>query len=289
MRHGFTSLILGLVLVAACPLMAAELNWPQSVAAGSAFSVPTQGSGKAVLYVVGPGQALSRDVELGNDVVFAAGDISEAGHYLALLKTDSATDTAEFDVVPATEPASLSFLAKPSRLAVNRTGGISGVAYVFDKFHNLIVHPTQVSFTLSGAGAAQNRTATAHNGVAWVKMNAAPKAGKAEFVATAGDVSENRIIQQVPGNPCTIRMTAQRSGEKIQLKTDPVRDCNGNPVPDGTVVTFSETYHGSTLVTVDVPLKRDFAQTEMPVQEGAIISVASGVVMGNEITMGGAR
>lgn len=289
MRHVFTLLISGLILVAACPLMAEELNWPQSITAGSAFSVPTQGSGKAVLYIVGPGQVLSRDVELGNEVVFAAGDLSEAGHYLAFLKTDSVTDTAEFDVVPAAEPASLSFLAKPSRLAVNRPEGISGVVYVFDKFHNLIIQPVQVSFALSGAGAAQNRAATARNGVAWVKMNAAPRAGKAEFIATAGDVSENRIIQQVPGNPCTIRMTAQRSGEKVQLKTDPIKDCNGNPVPDGTVVTFSETYRGSTLVTVDVPLKRDFAQTEMPVQEGAIISVASGVVMGNEITMGGAR
>ena len=35
--------------------------------------------------------------------------------------------------------------------------------------------------------------------------------------------------------------------------------------------------------TVDVPLKRGIAQVEMPAHEGATISVASGVVLGNQI------
>jgi len=65
-----------------------------------------------------------------------------------------------------------------------------------------------------------------------------------------------------------------------------VRDCNGNPVPDGTIITFTETYNGGQS-TVDVPLKRGVARTEMPARNGAVISVASGVVMGNEIRWSG--
>jgi hypothetical protein len=38
--------------------------------------------------------------------------------------------------------------------------------------------------------------------------------------------------------------------------------------------------------TVDVPLKRGVARTEMPAYNGATISVATGVVMGNEIHLG---
>ena len=74
-------------------------------------------------------------------------------------------------------------------------------------------------------------------------------------------------------------MSAQHSGQKIKLQTEPVRDCSGNAVPDGTIVTFTETYHGG-VSTVDVPLKRDIAQTEMPAYDGAVISVATGVVLG---------
>ena len=61
-----------------------------------------------------------------------------------------------------------------------------------------------------------------------------------------------------------------------------MRDCSGNAVPDGTIVTFTETYNGSQ-ATVDVPLKRGIARIEMPAYNGATISVATGVVMGNEI------
>jgi hypothetical protein len=66
------------------------------------------------------------------------------------------------------------------------------------------------------------------------------------------------------------------------LETDLVRDCRGNPVTDGTIVTFTENFNGSQSV-VDVPLKRGVARTDMPAHPGAVISVASGVVMGNEI------
>ena len=158
------------------------LQVPKVVEAGSSFSIPTRAAGKAVLYIVSPAQVLRRNVEPGEAVVIAAGDLHNAGHYLALLAGQGTTEKAEFDVVAASQPTSLNFLAKPSRLPVGRPDGISGVAYVFDVYRNLVREPTPVSFQLSdSAGGTQTRSVPTRNGVAWVKMASAPKAGAAQF------------------------------------------------------------------------------------------------------------
>jgi len=288
MRSKFSLVSLGLVLAAAHVALAqnGSLHLPSAVEAGSAFSIQTVGSGNAVLYIVGPGQVLRRDVQLGEKTSFASGELRNAGHYTALIVGDSFTGNGTFDVIAANLPATMSFLAKPSRLSVDLHDGISGVAYVFDSYQNLILAPAQVLFQLSGvAGGAQSRTVLTHNGVAWTRMNSASKEGAAQFMARAGTVTATRVIQQVPGNPCTLRITAHPSGQRLVVQTDPVRDCAGNAVPDGTIVTFTETYNGGE-ATVDVPLKRGFAQTELPSHDGARISVATGVVMGNEIRWG---
>jgi hypothetical protein len=291
-------LVLAAMLLAAMPLAAIAqtgvLNVPRTVEAGSAFSIPTSGSGKAVLYIVGPEQVLRREVQLGESVSFAAGELHNAGRYVAVLAGDSATENGAFDVV-ASQPASLSFLAKPSRLPVDLQNGISGVVYVFDTFRNLVIAPSEVSFQLSGvAGAGQARTVATRDGVAWTKLNSAAKEGAAQFIARDGGISATRVIQQVPGDPCRLRMNARLSNQKLSgakqtqaqprltLETEPVRDCGGNAVPDGTIVTFKEIYKDGE-ATVDVPVKRGVARTEMPAYPGATISVATGVVMGNEI------
>ncbi len=264
------------------------LQFPEKVQAGRAFSVPTSGTGSATLYVAGPGDALQRKVQLGENVAFGADDLHNAGHYVAILESGSSLQYAQFDVTASPQPAKLSFLAKPSRLPVSQSGGISGVAYVFDVFGNLVLQPQSVTFELSDtAGRAQARSATSQYGVAWVKMNSAAKPGPGRFQASAANVHEQRVIQEVPGDPCSIRMTARPStGQRMVVETDPVRDCNGNPVPDGTIVTFTEEY-GGRQATIDVPLKRGVARTELPAAHGAVVTVATGVLLGNEIHWSG--
>ena len=293
MKLGFKFALAGLLLASGIHLSAAdstELRVPKVVEAGSAFSIPTDATGKAVLYIVSPAQTLRRSVEPGEAVVIAPGDLHNAGHYLALLVGPASTEKAEFDVVAARQPASVNFLAKPSRLPVSLADGVSGVAYVFDVFRNLVLNPTPVSFQLSDSvGATQTRTIATRNGVAWVKMNSASKAGAAQFTVNAGSIRDKRVVQQVPGDPCNLKMSARRSGQRMVLETEPVRDCSGNAVSDGTIVTFTQTYNGRSEATVDVPLKHDVARTEMPARDGAVISVATGVVMGNEIRLGESR
>jgi hypothetical protein len=116
-------------------------------------------------------------------------------------------------------------------------------------------------------------------------MDSTAQQGADKFVARVGDVSSMRIVGQVPGDPCTLKMTARLSGQQVELQTEPVKDCSGNAVPDGTIVTFTESYEGAQS-TVDVPLKRGIAEVKMPARPGARISVASGVVLGNEIRWG---
>src|ERR1700682_979408 len=130
MKSRFTFLLGILIVAVASQLAVAQtggLRVPKIVEAGSAFSIQSAGSGKATLYIVGPGQVLRRNVQLGETTSFAPGDLHNAGHYLALLVGASSTENAAFDVVAAHQAAALSFLAKPSRLPVALHDGISGV------------------------------------------------------------------------------------------------------------------------------------------------------------------
>lgn len=285
------STLLGGTLVIAGSLQLAlaqgkSLVLPQTIEAGTAFSVPSTGSGKATLYIVGVGQVIKRDMQLGETISFPAGALYNAGHYITVLARESSAETGEFDVLPGKKPAEVNFLARPSRLQVDQRGGITGAAYVFDSYHNLITDPTQVAFELSNpSGASQKRVATTRLGAAWTQMDSTAQQGIDKFVARIGDISSTRIIGQVPGDPCGLKMSAQPAGQFVHIQTEPVRDCSGNAVPDGTIVTFTESY-GDSQSTVDVPLKRGIAEVKMPAHPGARISVASGVVLGNEIRWG---
>ena len=259
-----------------------DLGFPRKIEAGAAFSVQLPGSGQGTLYIVGPGEAIKKDVRLGEAINFSAGAFPNAGRYVAVLGGGE-SGSSEFDVLATGKAADLSFLAKPSRLPVGVRDGISGAVYVFDSYRNLITAPTQVQFELTNpAGAKQTRTVMTRYGAAWSDFDSTAQQGKANFAASADGMSSVRIIRQVPGDPCAIKMTAAQAGQKIQLTTDPLRDCSGNAVPDGTIVTFTQTYNGAES-TVDVPLKRGIAEVQMPAHAGAMISVASGVVLGNQI------
>ena len=289
MRLAKAPFLTGLAL-ALGPLVLAQsgnMNVPASVTAGSAFSIPTSGSGAASLLIVGPDQVLRRDVQLGTAVQFDAGSLFNAGHYLAILVEGGSADSAQFDVLPKTDPASLAFLASPSRVPVGLHNGISGTVYAFDAYHNLITTPIPVSFQLTGLAAAPlTRTVTTRDGLAWTQIDSASKQGSAKFIAQANGVTTTRVIAEVPGDPCGLTISAHPDGKNLAVETAPVRDCSGNPIPDGTIVTFTESYSGMQ-TTVDVPIKQDVAKVDMPAYNGATISVASGVVAGNEIRWSG--
>jgi hypothetical protein len=263
---------------------AAELQAPQNAVAGNAVTIATSGSGDATLYLIGPGGVVKRKVTLGQPIELKAEEVRTAGRYTVLL---SSGDKADFFVAPA-KPAQIAFLARPSRVPVAKQGVISGVAFVFDDFKNLVLEPTPVKFDLSVQGTNSSQTATTKYGIAWTKMNSANKEGAAQFVASVGDVKVNRVVQQTAGEPCNIHMKVAGKNERsIVVETDPIRDCSGNAVPDGTIVTFSLLDSKGGRTTVDSRIKKGIARAELPAGDSGMVSVAAGVVSGNELRIGG--
>ncbi len=281
-------LLVAICLFAAWAARATDLQVPERVQAGAGVTIATSGSGDVTFYLVGPTRVIKRSARLGDSIQIAPEDVQDAGRYTVILNHGNESASKSFWVDPA-QPARVSFLARPSRLPVAVTNGISGTLFAFDKFHNLVLRPEPVTFKLSvGDVPPLTRTITTREGVAWTALDSSRKAGLAQFTATIGDVTERRVVQQVPSDPCNLRLHVQRTKEGIQVETDPIRDCTGNPVPDGTIVTFTaNSPQGRS--SVDARIKRGIAKAELPASPDAVISVASGVVMGNEIRLGGGQ
>jgi hypothetical protein len=257
---------------------ASDLNIPATVTAGQALSIPTSGSGEATLYLVGPGTVIKRRVQLGGNVQLSADDLQNAGRYVIAIDDNSATF-----FVTAGPVHSIAFLARPSRVPADTPNVITGTAFLFDRYQNLVLQPQPVKFELEVNGQTVARTETSKGGVAYTKLDSSKKEGPAQFTASSGSASVRRVVQEVASDPCNIRMTAERDPNGILVRTDPIRDCAGNPVPDGTIVTFTAT-DAQGKSTVDARIKRGIAEAQLPASKNATISVASGVVVGNEIS-----
>jgi hypothetical protein len=263
---------------------AAELHVPQNAVAGQPLSIGTSGSG--TLYLVGPGQVIKKEFKSGS-VDIKGEELRSAGRWIAVVRGDS-KQSQVFWVKPG-KPGKLNFLARPSRVPVARPNVISGVTFVFDQYQNLILEPTPVKFNLSVGGAGSAKSITSREGVAWINSASAPKAGAAQFVASVNDTSVARVVQQVAADPCerSFRMhVAGHTAQNTIVETDPIRDCSGNPVPDGTIVTFIQT-DKTGKSTVDARIKKGTARAELPASDNATITVAAGVVLGNELHVGG--
>ena len=227
-------------------------------------------------------------MQAGTDVSVDSDQLERTGRYVAVLCASNGCTQADFFVVPA-EANKVSLLVHPSRVPVGSANGISTVAFVFDNFHNFVLKPEQVKFSILPKDAKEiSATRGTENGVAWVRVSSAKKEGPVRMGATVGRDDEVRVVQQVAADACNLRIKASRTKTAFLIETDPVRDCSGNAVPDGTVVSFTMADSvGKT--TVDVPIKRGVAKVEMPVAGRARISVASGVVTGNELEVAGGQ
>jgi hypothetical protein len=264
---------------------AADLHVPAIVEAGQAFSIPVQGSGQATFYLVGPDHVVKRTVSLGSDLQIQSRDVRSAGRYEAIL-CDSSCSSATFEV-KAAQPAHLSFFLHPSRVPVSTPDSIDATAFVFDQYFNLVLTPAAVDFRITPAsGASFSRRSVTRDGVTSMRMGSTPHEGPVQVTAVLGNAEEARVIQQVAAEACGLRMKAAASGNIVTLETDPVRDCSGNALPDGTVVSFTKVDKAGKS-TVDTPIKKGIARVQFSVHGRAQISVACGVVLGNELALNG--
>jgi len=275
---------LGVVALAAVAL-SQDLNVrvPSAAVAGESISIGTTGSGSATFYLIGPTVSLKHDVQLGSEIVVPSKQTEIAGQYKAVVCVDHC-QSADFYVAPA-KPASLTFLVHPSRVPVEQNDAISGVALAFDEFGNLIFEPSTVDFQLAAKGSAlTTRSVQTQNAIAWFRAPSGKAAGALQVTASLHDVSARRVVQQVASDPCNLRIKGQRTPKGVLVETEPIRDCAGNPVPDGTVVTFTAK-NGNEISTVDAPVKQDVARAQIQAKSTLVVSAASGVVMGNELRL----
>jgi hypothetical protein len=189
--------------------------------------------------------------------------------------------------VKASQPARLSFFLHPSRVPVSLPDSVDATAFVFDQYQNLVLSPNSVDFRVTPTtGAAFSKQSPAKNGVAWMRMGSTPHEGRVQVTASLGKVEEARVIQQVAAEACGLRIKASSSGSIVTVETDPVRDCSGNALPDGTVVSFTNIDQAGKS-TVDTPIKKGVARGQFQVHGTAHINVACGVVLGNELALKG--
>ncbi len=180
------SLRFAILLMLACAtpygLRAATLNVPATVIAGNGLAIPTSGSGEGTLYVVGPGTAIKRKVQLGQDVQLSGDDLKNAGRYAVFLEGG---DRATF-FVTAGAVNTIAFLARPSRVPAATPNVIAGTAFIFDRYQNLVMQPEPIKFELTANGMNLSRTETTHDGIAYTKLDSSRKEGAAQFIASSG-------------------------------------------------------------------------------------------------------
>jgi hypothetical protein len=279
--------VLGMLLAAGSAL-ASEIHAPAQTNAGTGITISTSGSGEATFYLVGPANASKQKVQAGSDVSVDGDQLDNAGRYVAILCASDGCTSTSFFVNPGAANR-LGMLVHPSRVPIGKANGISTVAFVFDNFHNLVLKPQPIKFSiLPKDGKAVSASRNSENGVAWVRISSANKEGPTKIGAEIGHADEVRVVQQVAAEACNLRIKASREKNAFVVETDPIRDCAGNSVPDGTVVSFTK-MDSAGKTTVDVPIKRGIAKIQMPIEGQARITVASGVVTGNELEVAGSR
>jgi hypothetical protein len=265
-----------------------ELRVPAVVEAGQSFSISVgasekAGSGQATFYLVGPDHVVKRTVSLGSDVQIQSSDVRTAGRYQVILCHPSCT-SATFEV-KAAQPEHLSFFMHPSRVPVSTPDSIDATAFVFDQYFNLVLTPTAVDFRITPAtGAGFSRRGSTRRGVTWMRLGSTPHEGPVRVTAVLGSLEEARVIQQVAAEACGLRMKTVTNGSTVTVETDPVRDCSGNALPDGTVVSFTKVDQAGKS-TVDTPIKKGIARVQFSVHGRAQISIACGVVLGNDVAV----
>jgi hypothetical protein len=273
-----------------CALVSASaaqvaINAPDHVTAGDGFSISVEGQGSGTLYLLGPSRAIKRSIEFGKNTTITGSDVSSSGIYQFVV-CSSECSTKTLEVQPATA-ARLGFVLHPSRVRVSTPNAVNATAIVFDKQNNVVLSPAEITFHIAsdGRGITEKPVRTVR-GIATLQMDSRPTQGTLEVTAILGKTSEPRVIQQVASEACGLRMSAVSSGSGITLQTDPIRDCKGNPLPDGTIVSFTK-IDAAGKSTVDTPIKKDRAVAQFSASGPARISVACGVVVGNEIAWGG--
>src|SRR5579864_5015851 len=159
-----------IIFLVASVAQAAEIHPPAQTVAGNPITIASSGSGDATFYLIGPASASKRQVQTGSDIAVDSDQIEHAGRYVAILCASDGCASSSF-FVNAAAPNRLSLLVHPSRVPVGSANGISTVAFVFDNFHNLVLKPDSIKFSVQPKGGNEvSADRESKDGIAWVRL-----------------------------------------------------------------------------------------------------------------------
>jgi parallel beta-helix repeat protein len=170
-------------------------------------------------------------------VVTATLNSTVAGVATVTATVNSLSATALVTFTPGA-PFTLTLTATPATLPVGNSSALTATAT--DQYGNAVADGTVVSFT-TDLGSVSPVTATTVGGVATATLSSTIS-GVATVTATVGSLSATALVTFTPGAPFTLTLTATPAtlpvGNSSTL-TATATDQYGNPVADGTVVSFT--------------------------------------------------
>jgi parallel beta-helix repeat protein len=160
-----------------------------------------------------------------------------AGVATVTATVNSLSATAQVTFTPGA-PFTLRLTAAPATLPVGNSSTLTATAT--DQFGNPVADGTTISFTTS-LGTLSSATATTSGGNASVTLNSTLP-GVATVTATVGSLNATTLVTFTAGAPFTLMLTAVPAtlpvGNSSTL-TATATDQFGNPVADGTTISFT--------------------------------------------------
>jgi len=154
--------------------------------------------------------------------------------------SSSASTTVEFTSGP---PGKISLSVSPLETVADGRSKVTLTATVSDAMGNLVQDGTIVTFS-STLGQLLSTSATTQNGSASVQLLAPTIPGIAIITASSGEAKTTATVSFLPGPPRRVEITLDppslvADGTSTSRVVAKVSDEFGNPVQDGTTVTFS--------------------------------------------------
>jgi parallel beta-helix repeat protein len=203
--------------------------------------------GTVVSFTTSLGSILPVTATTVGGVVTATLNSTVAGVATVTATVNGLSATAQVTFTPGA-PFTLTLTAVPATLSVGNSSTLTATAT--DQFGNPVADGTTISFTTS-LGTLSGSTATTNGGDAVVTLTSMTP-GVATVTATVGSLSATALVTFTPGAPFTLTLTAVPSTVLVggaSALTATATDQFGNPVADGTTISFTTSLGGVSPVT----------------------------------------
>lgn len=227
---------------------------PAQIVAGGTLGVqvsaPAAADGQPVtlLLIDSYGPHLHRSALAGRAVSFVlSGEQTQyAGAVTLVAQAGDAQARAPLTILPGPPADPVTPLVGPRSVPVGGTHWTMLAAVPFDSYGNPVADGTQLAFRiLHPDERLETKRAAVQNLVAWSSVYSSNVAGRSRVSVVAGDAHGPDVtFLEVPGWPTGVDISASPRDvpadghQLVTLRTGVIRDTYGNPMEDGTLVTF---------------------------------------------------